>query len=1082
MFKTKLFSLLCLLAFCSSPGKAQNYTPQIGDKITTEEGIFIVNGENLIANPQFDNGFDNWTSGNGTPLSEDNFTIVADGGPDGSACLKSLSSAGSGTAQSIKTGWELTVGKTYLFSCWAKRENMGNSQYSRLYLSDSQNGTNQEIATLTYESNTWVQTKIIFTADRQYLVANFGWLGGPTSFDCFFLGEVEASSELFTDNFTATIESAKELLATTEEGTGRGQYSTEVRNALQSAIDEAEATLASASVQQEINDGNTALQAAINTYKENMNPPFIVGEMYTFTNQATNDQLYLSTGGGTVQLIENTESNDMVFTFEPTAEDAPAKGYYIKDLDGNYIYRSGSWDTKSSTTADLNNVNSIFQIVDYGTFVQIKNMGSGSVLGPDATAPGSSVYSNKNGLSSIYCWTIEKYVPVDERDDQYYFEKALASAQSTYDAIDPALCGTGAFMISTDAYNAFGNALQEAQGMTDYAAARELIEKAVEDFEANKINPAVEGMDYRIIHSSELTLYHTEGSTQPALAATDDASRQDYVFEATDVPGTYYIKNLNTGSYLAKSTLSTWDTEWVETPEGDEAKWTIAIVGEKAYTIQNFAGKGYLGTDGTTDGAIVYCDKAASATNSHWNVSDGSDEITLDWTNFDNAMTQAQEFHEGMVEGYHVGEYYDSDIQGFAEVMNQAEIDARNAVAQEALDSIAGELLADIEEYKGKAHTESVADEFLEQLIEACQTEHDAAVVGIEKGNYTEEAKATFQAAIDEAKAASDFEAGIAALTAARETFRASAQTVDRAALKAEIEADEEKANAAVAGNFEGQYPAEAIETFKAAIATAQEGYDNAGATQEEIDAILQTLQTAAQEFANAVVVIDFDSLEDAIADAKKAIADAEAEKGEGPGKYPESAFTTLQGSIDAAQALVGSKEVDQQTVDNQTEELAEATLTFSDSRVPNDYSELETLLETAEKLYAEIADNMWISAEDKATLAESIEKGKAAMETTDQDEIYKVCKILKRDIELFTLITGITSVTEDGISQSIENGVLNLEGIPAGTQVAVFSINGTCVATSAGTSSFQATLPQGLYIVTVNNGKNKISIRILVD
>lgn len=1082
MFKTKLFSLLCLLVFCSSPGKAQDYIPQIGDTIASEEGVFIVSGENLIANPQFDDGFDNWTAGDGAPLSETYFTIVADGGPDGSPCLKSLSSAGSATAQSVKTGWALTLGKTYLFSCWAMRESLTNAQYSRLYLSDTQTGTNEEIATLTYEANTWVQTQIIFTADRQYLVANFGWLGGPTSFDCFFLGEVEASSELFTDNLVASIQSAEELLATTEEGTERGQYSTEVRNALQEAIDTAEGILGSATTQQEINDANTTLQVAMATYEEDVNPPFVIGEMYTFTNLATNGELYLSTGGGTVMIIENTESNDMVFTFEPATENAPAKGYYIKDLDGNYIYRSGTWNTLSSATADLNDANSIFQIVDYGTFVQIKNMGSGSVLGPDATTPGAAVYSNKNGLSSLYCWVLEEYVPVDERDDKYYFEKALASAQSTYNAIDPTLCGTGAFMISSDAYDAFGNALEEAQGMTDYVAARELIEAAVAEFEANMINPAVEGMDYRIIHSSELTLYHEEGSTQPILAATDETTRQSYVFETTDVSGTYYIKNLNTGSYLAKSTLSTWDTQWLETPEGDEAKWSICIIGEKSYSIQNLAGQGYLGTDATTDGAFVYCDKSASATNSQWNVSDGSDEITLDWTDFNDALAQAQEFYEGMVEGYDVGEYFDSDIQDFAGVMTQAQTDARNAKDQETLDAVAEQLLADIEIYKGKAHTESVADEYLARLIEECQTEHDAAVVGIEKGNYTEEAKSAFQEAIDAAKEATDYEDGITKLFAARETFRESVQTVDRAALKAEIEADEERANSAVAGNFDGQYPAEAIETFKAAIAVAQEGYDNVAATQEDIDAILQVLQAAAQEFANSVVVIDFSSLRNAISDATQAIADAEPERGEGPGKYPESAFSSLQGSIDAAQAIVGSKEVGQQAVDDQTAELEEATLTFLASRVPNDYSELEALLEAAEKLYAEVTENIWISAGDKEILAESIEKGRAAMEVTDQDEIDKVCKILKRDIELFTTITGITYITESGISQSIENGVLSLQGIPAGTQVAVFSLNGICVATSSGASSFQASLPQGLYVVTVSNGKERISIRVVVD
>ncbi len=1029
MFKTKLISLLCLLAFCCGSAKAQNYYPQVGDKIYADDGVYVVKGENLISNHSFDNGFDGWTAGDGSALSDANFTILPDEGPDGSACLKSLSSAGSGNAASIKTGWELTQGKTYVFSCWAKRENMGNSQYSCLYLSDTQNGTNQQIATLTYVSNEWVQTQVVFKAEKQFLVSNFGWLGGPTWFDCFYLGEVEASDELNTTIIEATIQKAEELMTTT-----------------------------------------------VQSY----NPPFIIGEKYTFTNVSAS--LPLSTGGGTVKLSEVTEANDMVFTFERAAADAPAIGYHIKDLDGNYIFREGSWMTKSSATPDLSDVNTIFQIEDHGQFVQIRNMGSGSVLGPDNLTAGSEVYSNKNGMNEKFCWILRKYVPVSERDDKYYYEMALEEIQFVYNAIDPAICGTRAFMISIDAYTAFGQAIETSKTMSDYVAAKALIEEALATFEANKIVPATEGTEYRIIHSSKLTLHQAAESTQPTLAVTDETTRQSFTFEKTDVPNYYYIKNVTTGNYLAKDALSAWTTLYVEAPETDEAKWTIRMLNDTAYSITNLAGKGCLGTDGTEDGALVYADKWDSMVNAQWNVSDGSDEVQLDRTAFNEAMTKAQEYYESMVEGYHVGEYYGTDIEAFATVMTQAETDAKKAKEQEELDGVATQLLADIETYKGKAHTESVADEFLQNLINECQTEHDNAIVGFEQGNYTEEAKAAFLNAINAAKEATDYEAGINDLTAARETFRASAQTIDRTAFKAAIATAKEKAEAAVAGNCDGQYPAEAIETLKTAVATAETAYNNAAATQEEIDAALKALQTAVQDFDLTMVTIDFTALNDAIADAKKALTDAEPEKGEGPGKYPAEGFETLQGAIDAAQAMVGSKEVDQETVNTKTEELTNATITFQNSRVNNDYTELEALIAEGETLYAEVIKHSWISKDDKEQLAGSIERAKAALTSTDQDEIDKICRILKRDIRLLTMITGIDSISEDGIAQSVENGVISLQDIPAGTQVAVFSVNGTCIAASAGASSFQTTLPQGQYIVTISDGQAKTSIRIMVD
>ena len=92
------FALL-LLSLWAVPAltTAQNITPQRGDKITTEDGVFVVSGDNMITNPSFDDGFTDWTAGDGSALSEENFEIVASGGADGGAYLHGLGSAGSGS-------------------------------------------------------------------------------------------------------------------------------------------------------------------------------------------------------------------------------------------------------------------------------------------------------------------------------------------------------------------------------------------------------------------------------------------------------------------------------------------------------------------------------------------------------------------------------------------------------------------------------------------------------------------------------------------------------------------------------------------------------------------------------------------------------------------------------------------------------------------------------------------------------------------------------------------------------------------------------------------------------------------------
>ena len=165
---------------------AQNIIPQRGDKISTEDGIFVVAGDNMITNPSFDDGFTDWTAGDGSALSEDNFEIVASGGADGGAYLHGLGSAGSGSNKSLKRGWALTPGKTYVFSVWANRPSSGmgnNLQYSRIYTGTSETTTRTEITTLNFTGDTWVQTLIVLTATEAepYLIANFGWINQSTS-------------------------------------------------------------------------------------------------------------------------------------------------------------------------------------------------------------------------------------------------------------------------------------------------------------------------------------------------------------------------------------------------------------------------------------------------------------------------------------------------------------------------------------------------------------------------------------------------------------------------------------------------------------------------------------------------------------------------------------------------------------------------------------------------------------------------------------------------------------------------------------------------------------------------------------
>ncbi len=1077
--------LFALLAFSVNGLRAQNTIPQIGDKFATDEGVFVISGENLIANPNFEDGFTGWKNGKGGDLSDSYFAVEEAEGPDGLNILRALSNSGSGGEQSVKTGWAVTEGKTYVFTCWAKRTASGmssNTQYSRLYVGSSETSTTTQIATLKYQADTWVQTEVIFTAEQPYLVANFGWLNSATSFTGFYLGEVSLTTELYTANLEETIAEAQELLNTTEEGDDRGQYTTAVRTALQEAITVAQGVLASAASQLEVTTAKDTLDDAISAYKQSKNPPFKLGYKYTFTNVGSGSMM-LSSGGesGNVQIIESNDGNEMIFTFELAPEEAAAKGYNMKDQEGRYLYRSGSWDTKASSTADLTAANTIFQVVDYGSFVQIKNMGSGSVLGVDKTSAGSLVYSNKNGTGNNNNWILKRYVPVSERDDQYYYEEALEIIEPKYKDIDSAAVGRKAFMISAEAYAAFGNAIAESKSMTDYAAAKALIEQALADFEANKYVAPVEGTMFEFIHSSGKTLYMYSDSVRPVITTTDETTVQKYLFEKADSAGWYYVKNVATGYYLAKDSTSAWETSWLAVPGALETMWNAYAYGDKAFCLQNYASWGCLGTDATTDSASVYCDKGNWLTNSHWNITDGSGDITFDLTTFNAAVAAATEFKATMVEGYNVGEYYASDITAFAGVISAAKNNLNAAADQEAVEALAAALLADIDVYKGKAHTVSVADKFLLNLIEECQKVLDAAVVGIEKGNYSEAAKSIFQEAVNTAKAVTaDYEAAITTLTAARDAFVASVVTVDRAALKAQIATSADAANAAVVGDFAGQYPADAIAALKTAVEVAQNIYNNVESSQENINEALAALKDANTTFNAAKVVIDFSGIKETIAIAKETLAAAEAEKGEGPGTYPESAFVTLQQLIDNAQAIIGTTAMNQAAVDQQSSELEAAISTFSATRVPNDYSELMKQLEIAQAIYDEAISTGAATAADLETLSDDIQKGLEALNSTSQKDIDRAVKLLKRDIQLYGKYTGIDSADATALQTVVNDRVLTVSNIPAGATVTVYNITGALEGASDGAASFSLPLAKGVYIVKLN-GAGDAAVKVVV-
>ena len=364
----------------------------------------------------------------------------------------------------------------------------------------------------------------------------------------------------------------------------------------------------------------------------------------------------------------------------------------------------------------------------------------------------------------------------------------------------------------------------------------------------------------------------------------------------------------------------------------------------------------------------------------------------------------------------------------------------------------------------------------------------DAMVVGYNVGEYFAEDVAEFRSVISQirsranrAKTQEELDGIANELLAQIDVYAARAhkeQIMNRTELNKAISTAEKTLSTVTAGDADGQYPAEAIDAYLQALNNAKAICDNEESTQEQIDAATDVLNQAAKTFAATRVHVDMTVLKQAILDAQQMLTNVQSDKGDGPGKYPESAFTTLQAAIDKAQKMVNENKVNQQTVDAEVSTLEEAIIVFSKSRIPNDYTALQQLVNHAYDLLEMCDDGEYTYLqEDYDDLRASLAEAEALLSSTDQDAIDRAVKILRRDIALLeqNMVVGISG-THGGIVVRTLDGRIVIDNLPYGASVSIFSLAGRQVATDT-----TAKLPRGVYVVRINIGKtitHKVTVK----
>ncbi len=151
----------------------------VGDAITIDAGGKKYAGGNVLVNGDFDLGFYDWTSGNGSPIGMPYFEVVQKGGHDGGPYLQACGSGGVDHAASLKKVIALKPNQDYMFSIASRNAGI----YLRFSLSKDGNDETVNVAKFNSTSDWMKQTVTFNSGNYEQALLAFRWLNAKGQLD-----------------------------------------------------------------------------------------------------------------------------------------------------------------------------------------------------------------------------------------------------------------------------------------------------------------------------------------------------------------------------------------------------------------------------------------------------------------------------------------------------------------------------------------------------------------------------------------------------------------------------------------------------------------------------------------------------------------------------------------------------------------------------------------------------------------------------------------------------------------------------------------------------------------------------------
>jgi len=766
---------------------------------------------------------------------------------------------------------------------------------------------------------------------------------------------VGASGELVKFVLEDIIATTQEFLDEAPKGNGEEEYTQEVCNEFQSAINVAQSALLSVS-QNEINQAVEMLLQAQQIFISKKTPKVFVehGKTYYIIHSSGNFFGLPSDAGESVrvQLQEPQAISNLQYKFTEIENEAGT--YYMQRVsDNKYVCTPSSYFVYLRSDV----ANGKIKMFDAGNGfakIQFAEKTGNNYLGTNDGTPGQIVGANsasdKNGTNVNHFWTIKEVIPGELLRDA--LQITISTGNRLLNSVE---IGEDSHMYKQEVHDAFSMALNEAENALETAQTQEEINAAVnalkqaqETFLANS-NPVVfvweEGAKYRIVTRKYMTSFLASNSNDAKAAEnweTGNIKQHWELQKVTNKDHTYKLVNngkaLDVNYNLVDiSNAQEWVIQHNATVNGIDY---FAVLADNS-TIACSQGKTWVTqTHVTTNDAhhtrIIKVDEAHDPT-----------KLALE-----NYIPGAIVTLNSKIIGTEQGQWSQGAYDTFRAVINQAkDVVLGNGYTQSEVD----EMLSVLRNAESLYQTSpiSVEKEDLKAQLDLFKELINGAQIGNQIGEYKlsviEAHKTAYNASMliyNKSSVQEDIDAEVPIVTEKINAFKEAANTT----IIPMAEVIDEMIPAAYAlyensveGVDKGQYFSSIRSAYKESIDTLKEIVDGGDADETTLIA----LNEAMFAFSNAVIKTDRSALRTALSKASLALEEG-GTPGNLNGQRPQDKFDLLSTAITDAQDVFDNIESTQENLDAASSLLNAAFLTFNKSIVTVDFSALDASLSIA--------------------------------------------------------------------------------------------------------------------------------------